>query len=615
MESLLDALAKRPLLFDGSMGSLFYDRGIFHTRNYEELCLSRPEFVQSLHQEYVNAGADVIHTNTFGANSIALTKHGLADKVEPILKAAVKLARQAARPHTYVAGSVGPSGIDFRIATDTERKKGLNALAEQIDILLANDIDVLTLETFSSIVELEAALKAAKRRCRGVPIVAQYMFAKEPQIPPREVAQRLTEAGADVVGTNCGNGPKELFELGIRMTDYGTPVVIQPNAGMPSVVDGRTIYVANPEHFGVFARRMLKAGISAVGGCCGTTPAHTKAMLGAVRMMRGKSSTATGRVADNSAEQVYTPAPKLSFESKTPLQNLSRLGASIVNKQFPISVELTSPAGVSPDKMIEKIAELGEENLNFINVADGPRASARMGNVAFCQLSSHLTNAEMILHVCARDRNYLGLVSHLLGAHALGLRNLCIITGDPPKMGDYPFATPVYDVDSVGLLEIAAGMNAGIDPSGKEMEQHTDFVLICGAEPAAQDYERELQRIELKKKAGAEIIMTQPVYNPSTLDRFLEDVKEFDLPVMVGILPLASHRNAQFLHKEVPGMQIPSAIRKRMAEAPAGDEARQIGIDIATEALLAVKDRVQGAYIMPPFNRIASVVSIVKSLI
>lgn len=609
MKPFLEALNDGPLLFDGAMGSLLYDRGVFLTKCYDELNLSQPDLVRNLHREYLDAGADVIETNTYSANRLALARHGHGDRVVEINRAGAELAREVANDTAYVAGAVGPTGVNFAIATEDDRQHALRALAEQIQILVDAGVDLIVLETFASIVELEAAIGEAKRIAPTTPLIAQQVFnadgVTEGGLAPGEVAERLREAGADVVGANCGVGPPELYEVGAKMVGHGAPVAIQPNAGLPAIVDGRTIYVANPEHFGVYARRTLKTGVSIIGGCCGTTPEHIRAMLGAVRMMGGAPQKPE-RVAGSPRVEAARERP----EPAVALADRSRLGSRIASGEFAVSVELTSPQGTNPQKLLERIKVLRDGGVDVINVADGPRATARMSNVAFCTLAHQQTGVEPILHVCTRDRNYLGLVAHLMGAHALGLRNLVIITGDPPKMGDYPFATPVYDVDSIGLLEIAAGLNAGIDPAGKEIDGHTSFLLATGAEPAASDYERELRRVEQKRDAGAELIMTQPVYDPATLDRFLTDVAPLGLPVMVGLLPLASHRNAEFLHNEVPGMQIPDEFRDRMAAVGSGPEARAVGVSIAQEALAAVADRVAGAYIMPPFNRVESALAI-----
>jgi methionine synthase I (cobalamin-dependent)/5,10-methylenetetrahydrofolate reductase len=599
-----------PLLFDGATGSLLYERGVFLTRCYDELNVSQPELITRVHRDYIEAGADIIETNTFGANRLALARHGFGEQTEEINRAGARLAREVARDRAWVAGAVGPTGIKFSLATESERALGRQALAEQIALLRQAGVDLIILETFASILEMETALAAWRIAAPELPVVAQMVFdgqcRVEGVLTPAQVAARLVAAGAHVVGANCGVGPQELYEVGSQMVGHGAPVSIQPNAGLPSIVDGRTIYVANPEHFGVFARRMLKSGVKMVGGCCGTTPAHTRAMLGAVRMV-GAAAPAP-RV-----ESGERPLPRSEPPpAAVPMAARSRLAGRIARGEFAVSVELTAPTGTDPGSVTGKVEELIAGGVDVINIADGPRATARMSNLAFCSLAQAATGVEPILHVCCRDRSYLGLVAHLLGAHALGMRNLVIITGDPPKMGDYPFSTPVYDLDSVGLVEIAAGLNAGIDPAGKEMDGHTSFLLAVGAEPGAVDRERELRRVEAKRAAGAELIMTQPVYDPEALASFLDQVAPFRLPVLVGLLPLASHRNAEFLHNEVPGMQIPAAYRERMARVGSGAAARAEGVKIAQEALAAVADRVAGAYIMPPFNRVDSALAVLE---
>jgi homocysteine S-methyltransferase len=614
-------MAAGPLLVDGAMGSLLYERGVLHTRSYDELSLSQPELIRGVHADYVAAGAEVIETNTFGANRIALARHGLVDQAVGINRAAVELARSAAGERAYVAGAVGPTGVKFAIAKASERRLARFALAEQIDTLVLAGVDAIALETFSSILELETAIEVAKERGPRVPVIAMMMFDAQGKgeggLGPAEIADRLIAAGADVVGGNCGTGPGELYQIAVSMVGRGRPVIAQPNAGLPAAVDGRTLYVANPEHFGVFARRMLKSGVRLVGGCCGTTPEHTRAMLGAVRMLRGEL---VGGPLDDSGRRpgsitsapTTRPAASPPPPARAPLAARSRLGARIARGEFAVSVELTAPPGSDLTRTKHQVAELARGGVDVVNIADGPRASARMANVAVCARLAAETAVEPILHVCSRDRSFLGLVAHLLGAQGLGLRNLVIITGDPPKMGDYPFSTPVYDVDSVGLLRIAAGLNAGVDPAGKECEP-TSFVLATGAEPGAHDRERELRRLEDKQRAGAELVMTQPVYDPRTLERFLDDAAPLGLPVMVGILPLASHRNAEFLHNEVPGMSIPAEYRDRMARVGSGPAARAEGIRIAQEALAAVKGRVAGAYVMPPFNRVDSALAVLEA--
>jgi homocysteine S-methyltransferase len=611
---LSEAITSGPLLLDGAMGSLLYERGVLHTRSYDELNLSSPDLIAQVHADYVAAGADLIETNTFAANRIALARHGLAEQAVEINRAAMRLARGAAGTKAYVAGAVGPTGVNFGIATPAERKLARFALAEQIDTLVLAGADAIVLETFGSILEVEMAIDVAKERGPRVPVFAMMVFdaacKSDGGLGPAEIADRLIAAGADVVGGNCGIGPAELYQVTTGMVGRGKPVIAQPNAGLPASVEGRTLYVANPEHFGVFARRMLKGGVRLVGGCCGTTPAHTRAMLGAVRMLRGEKLDERVVVQQTSGAGAGAGSIKTA---KTPLVERSRLGARIAKGEFAVSVELTSPQGADLTKTSQQVAALAAGGVDIVNIADGPRASARVANVAVCARLARETSVEPILHVCSRDRSFLGLIAHLYGAHALGLRDLVLITGDPPKMGDYPFSTPVYDVDSIGLLRIAAGMNAGVDPAGKECEP-TAFVLATGAEPGAADRDRELRRLEEKKAAGAELVMTQPVYDPRTLDRFLDDVRPLGLPIMVGILPLASHRNAEFLNAEVPGMSIPAEYRERMAKVSAAAPVvqRAEGIKIAQEALAAVCARVAGAYVMPPFNRVDSALAVLE---
>jgi methionine synthase / methylenetetrahydrofolate reductase(NADPH) len=611
MKPILEALADGPLLFDGAMGSLLYQRGVLHTRSYDELNLSQPDLIETAHRDYLHAGAQVLETNSFGANRIALARHGLVDQGQAINRAAVQLARSVASGRAYVGGAVGPTGVKFGIATAADRRLARYALAEQIDTLVVAGVDAIVLETFASILEIETAIQVAKERGPRVPVFAQMVFDAEGKsdggLGAAEIADRLIAAGADVIGANCAIGPAELYPIATAMVGRGKPVIIQPNAGLPAAVEGRTLYVANAEHFGVFARRMLKSGVKIVGGCCGTTPEHTRTMLGAVRMMGGV------QIADRpDAIDLRTAPPPPLPAARAPLAGRSKLGARIARGEFAVSVELTAPTGTEDGKTRGQVESLMAGGVDIINIADGPRATARMSNLAVCSRLAATTGVEPILHVCARDRSFLGLVAHLLGAHALGMRDLVIITGDPPKMGDYPFSTPVYDVDSIGLLRIAAGLNAGVDPAGKELGGATAFVLATGAEPGAQDYDRELRRLEDKKAAGAELIMTQPVYDPRTLDRFLADVTPLGLPVMVGLLPLASHRNAEFLHNEVPGMSIPADIRARMSKV-SGPEARTEGIRIAQEALAAVVERVAGAYVMPPFNRVDAALAVLEA--
>ena len=599
MKAFLELAERGGLLFDGAMGTVLYEKGVFLNRCFEKVSLEQPEMVRSIHEEYLRAGARVLTTNTFGAGRTKLVKHGLADEFEAINRASVRIARQVAGGRAYVAGSVGPTGVGLGGLAGAQGLAAEKALVEHIDILVDAGVNVLLFETFEVLQELELAIRLARQRCE-LPVVALQMFTEGGKtstgMSPERVGQRLVVAGADVIGANCGGGPDLIFKVASPMVGLGRPVMAMANAGQPVNIEGRTIYIANPEYFSVFARRLLKAGIKVLGGCCGTSPEHIRRMGNATRMFSGDMVPDVPRITTDS------PLAQPLHEA-IPLAERSDLGAKLAAGEVVTSVELNPPAGFDLRKKIAAAKALRDFGVTTVNIADGPRASLRMSNVAMAVEIARETGLEPLVHVCCRDRNFLGLQAHLLGMHVQGIRNLVIITGDPPKMGPFPHATGVYDVDSVGLLNVIRGFNHATDPAGGEMRGRTRFVCATGAEPAAIDYERELRRLRLKVKSGAEVVMTQPVYDPYKVDRFLEDVSVLDLPVMLGLCPLASFRNAKFLHDNVPGMQVPEYILKRMAEADERDQGQAEGIAIAREALGAVRDRVQGAYIMPPFGR------------
>ena len=622
----LEVLARKPMVFDGAMGTRLYEAGYFINRAFDEANLIKPEAVVGAHREYIKVGAEIIETNTFSANRYLLGRYGVAEALREINKRGVELAREAAGDAVYVAGSVGPTGEGLAVLGEAQRGAIVQAFTEQIEFLLEAGVDLLVLETFHHLGEMRAALEAARRLYTG-PIVAQMSFEADGHLrdgtEPLRVAELLREWGADVAGVNCAQGPQLVFDVATAMLPSGVPISAQPNAGTPRRLDERTIYMSTPEYFGVFARRFYKAGVKIVGGCCGTGPDHIAAVSQACRMMGGSvrvERTAALKI-EGAAVQALEPMP---------LEKKSKLGAKIARvyreriaadgprksvdgpNDFVVSVEVNPHPGLSTEKAVEGARLLKEAGVDVINIADGPRAVVRMANWALGLTVMQKLDMEFILHVCCRDRNILGLQSDLLGAHVLGIRNLVIITGDPPKMGDYPKATAVFDLDSVELLKLVDSLNRGIDPAGKMIGEATSFFCACGAEPGSLNYERELERLQKKIKNGAECIMTQPVYDPRVLDRFLADVRPFDVPVLVGILPLASSRNAEFLHNEVPGMQIPQSIRDRMENAGSGPEGRAEGIRIAQEMLAAVKDRVVGAYVMPPFARYAAALEVLS---
>ncbi len=622
--ALIEVLRERPVVFDGAMGTALYERGVLFSSNFDQQTLLKPDVIKAIHRAHLDAGAEVLLTNTFGGNRYRLAPHQLESQVEAINRAGVALAREVAGAKAWVAGSVGPSGTIFKTVPESEKAKLRSAFRDQAAALAEAGVDLLALETFRQPEELALAIEGARAGSRGaVPILASVSFdafgTMADGTGPEEMAKRLVELGADAIGVNCADGPAGVYEMATRMLEVGAPVIAQPNECLPRRVEGRLAYIATPEYFLVYARRLFKAGVRGVGGCCGTTPEHVKQICNAARMIRGEDPPresqppeVSGQATRDYEPEVHAVAPGVTV---TPLADKGPIGAALVAKKFLVSVEVNPPPGLSLEKALEGARQLKEGGVDVINVADGARATARMGNLALCHRIQETLGVPALMHVTTRDRNLLGLVAHLLCAHELGVHDLVVVTGDPPKMGDFPDATPVYDVDSVGLLRLIRGLNRGFDPGGKPLDAATRFLCATGAEPAARDYERELRRLAHKRDAGAELVMTQPVYDPVVLDRFLHDVKPLGLPVLVGLLPLASYRNAEFLHNEVPGMSIPEDIRERMRRAGSGAEGRAEGVKIAREMLSAVKDRVDGAYIMPPFGRYGLALEVLEGIV
>ncbi|MFT7617752.1 MAG: methionine synthase I (cobalamin-dependent)/5,10-methylenetetrahydrofolate reductase [Planctomycetota bacterium] len=623
----LTELAKRPMAFDGAMGTQLYESGYFINHSFDEANLKKAQSVLDCHRRYVDVGVDVIETNTFSANRFLLARYGIADQVREINKAGVELAREAAAGSSvWVAGSVGPTGEGFTHISDRAASRIMLGFSEQIEALVDAEIDLLVLETFHNLAEMKLALEVARRTYKGA-IVAQMSFQTDFTLrdgtEPEEVTKLLGEYGADVVGINCALGPAHVFEIATRMVGCGLPVSAQPNAGEPRRLDERTLYMATPEYFGVFAKRFYKAGVKIVGGCCGTGPDHAKSIVGAARMMSGSSVVLPSRSRIEIAESDpgLDPVPtaeKSQFAAKIRRIWHERFAADGPKKEvkgpedFAVSVEVNPHPGLNTDKAINGARLLRDAGVDVVNIADGPRAVVRMANWALGLKIMRELDMEFILHVCCRDRNFLGLQADLLGAHTMGIRNLVVITGDPPKLGDYPKASAVFDLDSVELLKVIQSFNRGIDPSGKAIKETTSFFTATGAEPGALDYDRELRRLEQKIRNGADLVMTQPVYDPKVLERFLADTASFEVPVLVGILPLASARNADFLHNEVPGMQIPDHIRKRMHVAADKNTSGAEGVLVAQEMLEAAKNQVVGAYVMPPFSRYQTAIDVLS---
>jgi homocysteine S-methyltransferase len=605
----LERLARGVVIFDGAMGTMLYSRGVFVNRCFDELNLSSPELVRSIHQAYVAAGAEVLETNTFGAHRFKLGPHGLAPHVRKINREGVGLARTAAEGSGLVAGSIGPIGKPLAPLGHVSRQDAIEAFQEQAEGLLEGGVDLLFIETMPSLHEATAALEAVRSLTTDVPAAVSLTFSEDGTTlygdAPEDVVRELEALGVPLIGANCSQGPQAMLETVERMVAAARSarVSAMPNAGAPALVEGRYVYLCTPEYMATWARRFLESGATVVGGCCGTTPAHIRDLVGAVRMVR-PSRAAVRVLPPRRPKEVPVP---VSRETK------SRLARRLGHK-FVVSVELDPPRGASPGGLLERAQHCREKEVDAINVADGPRASARMSAQALCVLLQKEVGIDTILHYTCRDRNLLGIQSDLLGAHALGLRNVLAITGDPPKLGDYPDATAVYDVDSIGLIRILDHLNHGCDLAGNLIGPALGFHIGCGADPSKPDMEKEVRRLEEKIAAGAEYVMTQPVYEPATLERFFGMVSHLGVPILVGILPLFSHRNAEFLHHEVPGMSIPHETRERMRHAGSGEKALAEGVAIAQEATLVAREKAQGVYIMPPFSKAELAVRVMEVL-
>ncbi len=609
----IDALRAGVIVTDGAMGTQLYERGVLYSACFEDLNVSRPELVAKVHEDYLRAGAQLIETNTFGANALRLEKYGLQARAAELNAAGVRLARNTAGTQAYVAGAIGPSGYFFGEAgaeSGADLAKVKAVFVEQAVTLVESGVDALVLETFRQTPELRVAIEAALVAGEGrVPVVASVSLDEAGRTAEGttadEVARLAKEWGASAVGVNCSDGPMAVLAAVEKMIPVGLPVLASPNAGLPRRVDERTVYVSTPEYFGVYARRMIRVGARLVGGCCGTTPEHVKRIAAAARMAAASGDMEPRR----EEEPASAEGPGLVQQAfagalePPPLEERSELAAKLARKRFVVSVEVNPPVGLDLSRALAAAKMLKQGGVDAVNIADGARAQARMSNLALAVRVQQEVGLQTILHVCGRDRNLLATLAHLLGAHELGIRNLVVITGDPPKMGDFPDATAVYDLDSIGILKLATRLNHGVDPGGKPFGATTRFLLATGAEPAAINYVREISRLKEKRAGGAQLVMTQPVYDTAVLERFLDDCAAIDVPVLVGLLPLASYRNAEFLHNEVPGMQVPEAVRERMRKAGTGPAARKEGVAIAREMLARVRGRVAGAYVMPPLER------------
>ena len=614
--SLSELFQTRSVLCDGAMGTMLYERGVFIHRCYDELNLSQPDLIRAIHEEYLQAGAEIVETNTFGGNRFRLQRHGLQDKVHDVNVAGAKIARQAAdqvrdkqATEAYVAGSVGPIGVQIEPLGKVSFEEARTAFAEQIRALAEGGVDLLMLETMTSLNEMHQAIQAAREAAPELPILAMMTIDEEGNTldgsSPELAAKKLTEWGADVVGCNCSAGPATILSAIERMRTTTTlPLVAMPNAGMPRAVDGRNIYLCSPEYMASFARKFAQAGVQFVGGCCGTTPSHIRAMRSALRALDARKS---GPVTSASvAVQTTVTAP--------PLEERSKLGADLVAGKFIALVEIVPPRGISPHRELQAATLLAQNGVEAINVPDSPRASARMSALSLCLQIQQQVGIETVLHYTCRDRNVLSIQSDLLGAASLGLRNILCLTGDPPKLGNYPDATAVFDVDAIGLVNIVRNLNSGLDIGGNSIGASTGFAIGVAANPGVPDLDNEVRRFAYKVEAGAEYAITQPVFDLRLLEAFLKRVEQFRLPVIAGIWPLVSLRNAEFMRNDLR-VFVPDDILLRMQQADTPELARAEGVKIAQEMLLAARDMVQGVQVSAPSGRFEAALTVMESVL
>ncbi len=607
-KDFLAVLSERVVLFDGAMGTRLYELGVFLNRCFDELNVSNPALVESVHRSYAVAGADVIETNTFGANRLKLDRHGLGDQVRAINQQGAVVARKAAAD-LFVAGAIGPLGVRIEPWGPTSVDEAVEIFAEQAAALATGGVDLFSVETFYDLAEIEAAVRGI-RRVSDLPIVAHMTLEDDGSslegVAPEVFGPRLAALPVQAVGVNCSVGPAAMLEAVERMVGVvALPISAQPNAGKPRAVDNRNLYLCSPEYMAVYAKRFIEAGVRIIGGCCGTTPDHIKAIRGAVR---------AAAPARRATIALSPPAPTALKMTPVPVGDRSRLSKAVGERKFVVSVEMLPPRGHDLAKTLAGAKMLHDAGVDAINIPDGPRASARMSPMAMAVRLEREIGIETIIHYCCRDRNLLGMQSDLLGAHTLGLRNVLIITGDPPKLGDYPDATAVFDVDSIGLTNMATRLNHGLDVGGNAIGEPTAFYVGCGVNPGSPDLDREIARFEWKVDAGAQFCITQPVFDVEALIRFLERVRGVRIPVIAGVWPLASYRNAEFMNNEVPGVSVPDAILERMRRADTKDRARIEGVAIAREALQALLPHVQGAQISAPFGRYQTALEVAEAI-
>ena len=618
MKDFLATLEDRVLVCDGAMGTMLYSKGVFISRCFDEMNLSNPQLVREVHEDYIKAGVDIIETNTFGGNRTKLMSHGLAEQTQEINIQGARIAREAAGDSVYVAGAIGPLGIRIEPWGKMAIDEAKDIFREQAKALLSGGVDIFILETFSDLNEVYAAIQGV-RELSDRPLIAQMTIEEDGNslegTPPEVFVKRMSDWGAEVLGLNCSVGPQTMLDSIERIAGVTSKKLsVQPNAGKPKSIEGRNIYLCSPEYMASYAKKFVQYGVRMIGGCCGTTPQHIRAIRGAVRSVspgvRGPSPGPLSR----DAAALSLPGEgrrEAPGEGAIALQSKSKLGAKLAGKDFIKIVEMIPPTGHDFGSAIEEAKYLQSHNVDAINITDAPRSSARMSAISLAILLEKSTEIESLAHYTCGDRNLLGMQADLLGAYALGLRNLLLITGDPPKTSDVDISA-VYDVDSIGLTNMVHRLNQGIDVGGKSIGKPTGFVIGVGANPGAINDDEELKRFYYKVEAGAEFALTQPVFDVAVLERFLRRIEDCKIPVIVGILPLANYKTAEFLNYEVPGCSVPDSILERMRQADSPAKAHADGIRIAQDILERSQGMVRGAQVRGPFQDYETAVEVLS---
>ncbi|MBM2816752.1 MAG: Methionine synthase (cobalamin-dependent), methyltransferase [Ignavibacteria bacterium] len=609
-EKFVEKLRTGILLFDGGIGTELYNRGVFINRCFEELNLTNPTLVRKVHEDYKNAGSDVLETNTFGANRFKLKPHQLFEQLYDINYKGACLAREVAGNELLIAGSIGPLGVRIEPLSPISKEETREYFKEQIKPLIDGSIDIIIFETFIYPEELQQAIIAAREIC-DLPVIAQMTINDDGTsltgAKPETMIKELSAFGADVIGINCTTGPQVMLTWLEKVRKHTKlPISIMPNAGKPKNIDGRNIYLTSPEYIGEYAKHFIQSGANIIGGCCGTGPEHIKRMRNMIDALKP---------GERSKKIKLVEFKEIKDVTIVPVEKRSRLARRLSDGHFVTFVELLAPHGVGAEKEIEKARELNYFGIDVINIPDGPRASARMSALALAVMIQREVGIETVLHYVCRDRNVIGIQSDLLGAYSLGIRNILAITGDPPKLGNYPDATAVFDVDAIGLVNIINRLNHGMDIAGNPIGKPSGFYTGVGANPGAVNMEQELNRLFWKVDAGASYIVTQPVFDSEIFEKFIENTKQFNLPIIAGIWPLSSIRNAEFMNNEIPGCYVPKSVMKRLKKYEDSKESsRKEGIEIARETINQIKKLIRGLQISVPFGRVQTVTEMLESI-